>query len=164
MAGRSGGRCGHRGAVFDVLYRPGAVHFAVVSLQLRLLWAAQKAGPGVLGRLGRGGGARDVTAGGGLYPVARNKRPGHVHQRGRRPRAAVGQRRLDYRAAASLLCGGRTDAALIDDRHAPIPHPHHADAVGALCHPRALFNAPLDRLRHHRRGGGYLRRRLGAHG
>lgn len=164
MAGRSGGRCGHRGAVLDVLYRPSAVHFAVVSLQLRLLWAAQKAGPGVLGRLGRGGGARDVTAGGGLHPMARNKRPGHLRQRGRRPRAAVGQRRLDYRAAASLLCGGRTDAALIDDRHAPIPHPHHADAVGALCHPRALLDAPLDRLRHHRRGGGYLRRRLSAHG
>lgn len=70
----------------------------------------------------------------------------------------------NHRAAASLLCGGRTDAALIDDRNAPIPHPHHADAVGALCHPRALFDAPLDRLRHHRRGGGDLRRRPGAHG
>ena len=164
MAGRSGGRCGHRGAVLDVLYRPSAVHFAVVSLQLRLLWAAQKAGPGVLGRLGRGGGARDVTAGGGLHPMARNKRPGHLRQRGRRPRAAVGQRRLDYRAAASLLCGGRTDAALIDDRNAPIPHPHHADAVGSLCYPGTLFGAPLDRLRHHRRGRCDLRSRFGAHG
>lgn len=164
MAGRRCRGCGHRGAVFDVLYRPGAIHFAAAGLQLRLLWAAQKAGPGILGRLGRSGGARDVTAGGGLHPVARNKRPGHVRQRGRRPRAAFSQRRLDYRAAATLLCRGRTDAALIDDRHAPIPHPHHADAVGALCHPRALFDAPLDRLRHHRRGGGDLRRRLGAHG
>ena len=42
--------------------------------------------------------------------------------------------------------------------------PHHADAVGSLCYPGALFDAPLDRLRHHRRGGGDLRRRLGAHG
>ena len=164
MAGRRGGRCGHRGAVFDVLYRPGSVYFAAIGVQLRVLWAAQKAGSGVLGRLGRSRSPRDVAAGGGLHPVARNKRPGHLRQRGRRPRAAFGQRRLDYRAAASLLCGGRTDAALIDDRNAPIPHPHHADAVGALRHPRALFDAPLDRLRDYRRGRCDLRRRLGAHG
>lgn len=42
MAGRRGGSCGHRGAVFDVLYRPGALYFAVIGLQLRDLWAAQK--------------------------------------------------------------------------------------------------------------------------
>ena len=109
MAVRSGGRCGHRGAVFDVLYRPGAVYFAAIGVQLRLLWAAQKAGSGVLGRLSRSRSPRDVAAGGGLHPVARNKRPGHFRQRGRRPRAALVSAGLI--TALPLLCfaeGART--------------------------------------------------------
>lgn len=75
-----------------------------------------------------------------------------------------GERRLNHRTAASLLCRGRADATLIDDRHAPIPHPHHANAMGAFRHPRALFDPPVDRFRHHRLSRSNLRGRPSAHG
>lgn len=91
-----------------------------------------------------------------LYRVDRAGGPRHVHFGRHATHAALNQRRPDHRAATIVLCPRRADAALVDDRHAPIPHPHHADAVGALCHPRALLHAPVDWFRHHRRSGQHL--------
>ena len=58
-----------------------------------------------------------------LYRVDRAGRPRHVQFGWHATHAAINQRRPNYRVATIVLRPRRADAALVDDRHAPIPHP-----------------------------------------